>query len=217
MTKKSDEEKLVQLDQHYAQSKLQWGPKQAINAAVNEPKFERDENEEDSNNEADNGSKDDDLVTYADKSCHDHETLADTEEIKFEDSGDDDISLYDSESLQLRIKQLSASLLQIEQTSEWRFLKEHFCTPVLKGKNCIYKSLVVSLTERHVTFDHSLEHCLLTINSGKHQRTDSKLNWISSTNGSSSSSSSKSNTMYDHTKFPMSIFQCLWLKVSSKI
>uniref|UniRef100_A0A1B0BBQ7 Uncharacterized protein n=1 Tax=Glossina palpalis gambiensis TaxID=67801 RepID=A0A1B0BBQ7_9MUSC len=132
LTREEEEESPVD----YASVKRvkEWGPKQAINAAVNEPKFERDENEEDSSNEAGNGSKDDDLVTYADKSYHDHETLADTEEIKFEDSGDDDISLYDSESLQLRIKQLSASLLQIEQTSEWRFLKEHFCTPVLKGK-----------------------------------------------------------------------------------
>ncbi|XP_065354198.1 bromodomain adjacent to zinc finger domain protein 1A [Calliphora vicina] len=118
------------------QAKLQWGPPKQYAAATEEENNEEEEENEGSDNETDNNDRDD--RNYAGKPYRDPgASLGDTLEIDSEDSGDEGISLHDSDTLRSYVKQLASALLQVEQAVEKRFLKEPFGVQVVKDKDLL--------------------------------------------------------------------------------
>ncbi|XP_037807459.1 bromodomain adjacent to zinc finger domain protein 1A [Lucilia sericata] len=116
------------------QAKLQWGPPKQNASVTEEENMDEDDDNEGSDIEVD--TKDGDDRNYAGKPYRDPgETLGDTLEIDSEDSGDEGISLHDSDTLRSYVKQLASALLQVEQAVERRFLKEPFGVQVIKDKD----------------------------------------------------------------------------------
>ncbi|XP_067619660.1 bromodomain adjacent to zinc finger domain protein 1A isoform X2 [Eurosta solidaginis] len=113
-----------------SQVKLQWGANNHKIIANDGDDYEEEEGDDDIEMDIKESG------AYANKPFRDPgDTLGDTLEIDSEDSGDELISLHDSNTIRTHVRNCASALLQVEQAIERRFIKKPFGAPLKAVKN----------------------------------------------------------------------------------